>query len=109
LNAGSSTLKFQLVRTDQDRIAADRDERLARGSIERIGGEAVYAVSGATGDVVRGTAALRDVRAAVEWIVRWIAAPESPTGIASVAEVEAIGHRVTHGGERFQRSIRIDD
>ena len=38
LNAGSSTLKFQLVETDGEAIAANRDRRLARGQIERIGG-----------------------------------------------------------------------
>src|SRR4028118_1569562 len=40
LNAGSSTLKFQLVRTDEARVAANTDEKLARATIERIGGEA---------------------------------------------------------------------
>ena len=38
LNVGSSTLKFQLVRTDAERMAANSDERLARGTVERIGG-----------------------------------------------------------------------
>ena len=46
INAGSSTLKFQLVRTDAERIAAHTDEKLARGQIERIGGEAVRVASG---------------------------------------------------------------
>ena len=38
LNVGSSSLKFQLIRTDADRIATEADERLARGQVERIGG-----------------------------------------------------------------------
>ena len=63
LNAGSSTLKFQLVRTDADRMAADRDERLARGVLERIGGEAVYTLKDSSGTTTRGTASLRDPRA----------------------------------------------
>ena len=109
LNAGSSTLKFQLVRTDADRMAADRDEKVARGSIERIGGEAVYSVRAGSGNVERGTAALRDHRAAVEFILRWLAKDESGTGIAQVGDIEAIGHRVTHGGEQFRRSVRVDD
>ncbi|MEO5929224.1 MAG: acetate kinase, partial [Candidatus Kapaibacterium sp.] len=37
LNAGSSSLKFQLIDTDLDMIAGNRDRRLARGVIERIG------------------------------------------------------------------------
>ena len=37
LNAGSSSVKFQLIATDLDRIEKNADERLARGEIERIG------------------------------------------------------------------------
>ncbi len=44
LNSGSSTPKFQLIATDIDRIAEGRDERLCRGQIERIGGEAIIVV-----------------------------------------------------------------
>src|SRR4051812_20156802 len=109
LNAGSSTLKFQLVQTDQERLAENRDARLARGVIERIGGEAVYTVRGAEGESVRGTAPLRDLRAAIEWVVAWIISADAKTGIGSVAEIEAVGHRVVHGGERFNRSVRVDD
>ena len=56
LNAGSSTLKFQLLRTDQERMAANADERLARGQYERIGGETIYAFSTKDGPAMRGTA-----------------------------------------------------
>jgi acetate kinase len=109
LNAGSSTLKFQLVRTDADRMANGTDERLARGQYERIGGETVFSVSSTTGPAVRGTAPLRDHRAAIEHLLTWIASDASTVPISSIAEIEAVGHRVTHGGERFWRSVRIDD
>jgi acetate kinase len=109
LNAGSSTLKFQLLRTDADRMAKGTDERLARGQYERIGGEAVFSVSSATGPSVRGTAPLRDHRAAIDHLLTWIASDASTVPISSIAEIEAVGHRVTHGGERFLRSVRIDD
>jgi len=109
LNAGSSTLKFQLVRTDADRMTNGTDERLARGQYERIGGETVFSVSSATGPSVRGTAPLRDHRAAIEHLLTWIASDASTVPISSIAEIEAVGHRVTHGGERFWRSVRIDD
>ena len=109
LNVGSSTLKFQLVRTDAERMGKNTDEKLARGTIERIGGEAVYTMRGATGEAQRGTAFLRDHRAVVEFVVKWLVSDESHTGISSVAEIEGVGHRVTHGGEQFHRSARIDD
>ena len=41
LNAGSSSLKFQLIQTSAEQIATDADVRLARGIIERIGGHAL--------------------------------------------------------------------
>lgn len=109
LNVGSSTLKFQLVRTDAERMANNSDEKLARGTVERIGGEAVYTMRGASGEAQRGTAHLRDHRAVVEFVVNWLISDESHTGITSVAEIEGVGHRVTHGGEQFHRSARIDD
>jgi acetate kinase len=109
LNVGSSSLKFQLVRTDAARIESGGDERLARGMVERIGGEAVYAFRGGDGETVRGTAPLRDHRAAVEYVLAWMVAPDSGVPIDSLAEIGAAGHRVVHGGERFVRSVAIDD
>jgi acetate kinase len=108
LNAGSSTLKFQLVRTDPERMVADADEKLARGQYERIGGEAVFTYR--VGDAThRGTAPLRDHRAALDHLLAWLASDASGVPVASVAEIDAVGHRVTHGGEQFRRSVRIDD
>ncbi|MFL5613798.1 MAG: acetate/propionate family kinase [Gemmatimonadaceae bacterium] len=109
LNAGSSTLKFQLLRTDQERMARGADERLARGQYERIGGETIFSILPAEGGAVRGTAPLRDHRAAIDHLLTWLASDASSVPISSIAEIEAVGHRVTHGGERFWRSVRIDD
>ena len=109
LNVGSSSLKFQVVRTDAERLAANTDEKLARGIIERIGGEAVMTARGARGREERTTAPLRDHRAAVEHVVRWLVDEDSGTTLGGVGEIEAVGHRVVHGGERFVRSVRIDD
>ncbi|MBA4159286.1 MAG: acetate kinase [Gemmatimonadetes bacterium] len=109
LNVGSSSLKFQIVRTDEARITGDADERLARGLVERIGGEAVYTFQATDGAAVKGTAPVRDHRAAVELILRWITDEASGVPIGSLAEIEAAGHRVVHGGERFVRSVAITD
>ena len=65
LNAGSSTLKFQLISTDAARMATHADEVLARGVIERVGGEALYSVRAGDGEARRGAAPMRDLRAAV--------------------------------------------
>ena len=109
LNVGSATLKFQVVVTDADRIAADRDERLIRGQIERIGGESIITIRGADGVSRRRTAPLRDLRAAVDWLVGFVTSEESGTGLTSRGELHAVGHRVVHGGERFRSSVAIDN
>jgi acetate kinase len=109
LNAGSSTLKFQLVSTDAERMAANTDVRLARGQYERIGGEAVFSIRPDGGEATRGTAPLRDHRAALEHLLKWLTSDESAVPISSVGEIDAVGHRVAHGGEHFRRSVRIDD
>jgi acetate kinase len=109
LNAGSSTLKFQLIGTDPDRMAANTDTPVARGQYERIGGEAVFSLRTATSEGIRGTAPLRDHRAALDHLLKWLTSDDSEVPVSSVAEIEAVGHRVTHGGEQFSRSVRIDD
>lgn len=109
LNAGSSSVKFQLVRTDSERIASDGDERLARGIVERIGGEAIYSFRAGDAPPSKGTAPLRDHRAAIDFILQWMTAESSGVPIGSLADIEAAGHRVAHGGERLTRSTRIDD
>jgi len=110
LNCGSSSVKFQIIATDLEQIALNADKRLARGTIERIGGEAIVALSAEGQDPVRSTASLRDTRAAVELIIRW--ACSSDSGISqlnTIADIHAVGHRVVHGGERFAHSILITD
>lgn len=109
LNAGSSTLKFQLIDTGQEAIAGNADRRLARGQIERIGGEAILTLEAGDRGPQRSTSALRDHTAAIEQVIAWLTSEESGVPIASVAEIEAVGHRVVHGGEKFSRSILVDD
>jgi acetate kinase len=107
LNAGSSTLKFQLIRTDRERLTANGDEKLARGQIERIGGEAIITLTVGSAVARRTTAPLRDLRAAIDYAISVLVTAN--TGVSSVGEIEAVGHRVVHGGERFQRSVLVDD
>src|SRR5205085_230023 len=110
LNCGSSTIRFRLIATDLERIAQDTDKRLARGTIERIGGEAIISLDVAGREAQRLTAPLRDARAAVEWIIRWACSEKSGiTEVQSVGDVQAVGHRVVHGGERFTHSVLITD
>jgi acetate kinase len=109
LNCGSSSVKFQIIATDLDAIARDADQRLARGTIERIGGEAIIAIQSEGLEKKLTTAPLRDTQAAVEWIIRWACSEASISSIKSVADIHAVGHRVVHGGEHFTHSAVIND
>lgn len=110
LNCGSSSVKFQLIATDLEAIEANADRRLARGTIERIGGEAIIALEATGRQIERTTATLRDTRAAVDSIVRWAVSERSGVAdINSIADIHAVGHRVVHGGERFTHSVIINE
>ncbi len=110
LNCGSSTVKFQLIATDRDRIERDADRRLARGIIERVGGQALVTVTAEGSRPDRHAEPLRDHRAAIDFVLRWIISSTSRIdAITSLADIHAVGHRVVHGGEHFRKSVRIDD
>lgn len=110
LNAGSSSLKFQLIATDLERIREHSDLRLLRGEVERIGGEAVVTTERSGGSKQKFTASLKNISAALDFVIRWAASPESGVSeIQSVSDIHAVGHRVVHGGEAFTDSVRITD
>lgn len=109
LNVGSSSLKFQLVDTDEKAISESHDRRLARGQIERIGGESIVTLAAGDAPAIKTTASLRDHAAAVEYVIGWLVSDESGVPVSSVSEIEAVGHRVVHGGERFSHSTLIDE
>ncbi len=110
LNCGSSSLKFQLIATDLERIANNTDVRLAHGQIERIGGAAIIRLTAEGENSQRSAAPIKDMRAAVETVIRWIASDDSGVdAIKSLADIRAVGHRVVHGGERFTESAVITD
>jgi acetate kinase len=97
LNAGSSSLKFQVISTDPDRIAKDADERLIRGEVERIGGEAIVTIQNLGGERQKTTAQLRDITAAIRHVL----------AASGQEDIQAVGHRIVHGGERFTESVLI--
>ncbi len=109
LNAGSSSLKFQVIATDHKAIDADADVCLARGVVERVGSLALVTFQAGDRAPHKEEVPLRDARAALERVVRWVISPEAGiAGVRSAADIHAVGHRVVHGGERFQASTLID-
>ncbi len=100
LNCGSSSVRFQLIATDAALIERDSDLCLARGHLERFGPESLVSFRAEGQPAIERTEAVADHRAAIEIILRWI---------KSLGDIHAVGHRVVHGGERFQQSVRIDE
>jgi acetate kinase len=109
LNCGSSSLKFQVIATDLDLIQQNADRQLARGLIERIGSQSLITLQSNAKPAVKQAAPLRDHRAALDYILRWLVSPEAAIeGIRSIGDIHAVGHRVVHGAEKFTRSVVID-
>jgi acetate kinase len=110
LNSGSSSLKFQLIVTDREHIQNNSDERVCRGIVERIGGEAIVTVETEKLPRQKFTASLTDLPIALDFLIRWISSEKSGISqIQSPADIHAVGHRVVHGGETFTESTMITD
>ncbi len=112
LNVGSSSLKFQVIDTDLEKIAVDADRRLARGVIERIGSQALLHFQTFAGGVartaLRTAQPIRDYRSAIDVALRWLVSDQAGLeGIRSLSDIAAVGHRVVHGGEKFSSSTLI--
>jgi acetate kinase len=110
INAGSSSLKFQAIATDIERMKQDDDRLLCRGQVERIGGQAIITLQSQMGSPRKLTAPILDIAAALDYVLRRLASDGSGIDdIRSLADIHAAGHRVVHGGELFRESVIVDD
>jgi acetate kinase len=108
LNCGSSSLRFQLVATDLEAAAAGRDAVLAAGRVENVGGAAVVSLERPGRPAFRDTAEILEHQVAVETVLDLLARPDVGP-LRDREQIDAVGHRVVHGGERFKSSVLIDD
>jgi acetate kinase len=110
LNCGSSSVKFQIIETDLDLIESNADRRLAGGLIERVIGQALITRQAEGQPKIRSAEPLKDHRAAIDYILRWIISKDSKiANITSLSDIHAVGHRVVHGGEKFTKSVLLTD
>lgn len=101
INCGSSSLKYQLINSDTEAV-------LAKGLCERIGidGRLVYQKAGCDKEITE--APMPTHKEAIQMVLD--ALTNDKTGaIESLKEVNAVGHRVVHGGEKFASSVVITD
>ena len=102
INAGSSSLKYQLMDPDTQVV-------LAKGLCERIGidGRLTHKVP-ATHDKYEFEIPMPTHAEAIQAVIDALLSPEHGV-IKSMNEIDAVGHRVVHGGESFASSVKIDD
>ena len=101
INCGSSSLKYQL-------IASETEAVLAKGLCERIGidGRLVYQKTGLDKEITE--AAMPTHKQAIQMVLDAIVNPKTGA-LKSLAEVDAVGHRVVHGGEKFASSVVLTE
>lgn len=100
LNAGSTTVKFQLFK-----MAGPVHEVLAKGMVERIGLSGSKMTVGAGGEPSFSCMfPIADHKAAIKAIIEYL----TEKYLKNIEELSAVGHRMGHGGEYFDRSVVID-
>jgi acetate kinase len=101
LNCGSSSLKYQLINMENEEV-------LASGKYERIGEEEAFLTHKVNGTANVIKKAVMNHTEALEIILNQFMNPEYKV-IDSLKEIDAVGHRVVHGGEIFDKSALIDE
>ena len=101
INCGSSSLKYQL-------IDSDTEQALASGICERIGIDGVFNYKPQGGEKMVSDKAMPDHEVAVRIVLEALADKEYGV-VESLDEIEAVGHRIVHGGEKFASSVLIND
>ncbi len=100
INAGSSSIKYQFLESATGEV-------LARGVAERIGvGDSVLKHSLNESDPIVFKDDMPDHKVAIQTVLQALVAPEHGV-ISSMDEIDAVGHRVVHGGENFASSVLI--
>lgn len=103
LNCGSSSIKYQLLNMDTEPVI------LAKGIVEKIGltyGSFTYKPEGKDKVIIEQPIA--DHGTGMDMILKALTDPEHGV-LKSLNEIDAVGHRVAHGGEYFSESVRITD
>ena len=99
VNAGSSSLKYQLFDMPSEKV-------IISGYIEKIGLEDSFWTTKINGEKIKGARFLKDHEAAVEVLKEELI---NNKAVESLDEIEGVGHRVLHGGEKYKDSVIITD
>ena len=100
LNCGSSSLKYQLLNMDTDQV-------MAKGTYERIG-EQSFVTHKVNGEKYKFEHPVKNHKEAIDFMIELLLKPEYNT-IKGLSDIDGIGHRVAHGGDKFSSSVVIDE
>lgn len=101
VNAGSSSLKYQLLKVEQRRV-------LAKGICERVGQDSSFHKHGIDDNEVRIDVPMENHEVAMGYVLdSLVNGPNA--ALASLDEIDAVGHRIVQGGKYFDRSVLIDE
>ena len=101
LNCGSSSLKYQLINMEKEKV-------LASGKYERIGEKEAFITHKVNGQKIKIENPAYNHTEAIEFTLKQLTNQEYKV-IDSLDEINAIGHRLVHGGEKISESVVIDD
>ena len=101
LNSGSSSLKYQVIDTDTE-------EMLVKGYYERIGQPNAFLTHKVKGEKHKFEHPVKNHEKAIQFVMERLTS-EAYGIFKSLDELDAIGHRVVHGGEKFKKSVLITD
>ena len=109
LNCGSSSVKFQVIEITSGGIDEKENLVYARGLIERVGDDnAIVNYTPSGKEKVKVVEPIKDHKAAIEKVIALLLDKEIGI-LADMDEIEAVGHRMVHGGEEFASSVLIDE
>ena len=102
INAGSSSLKYQLIDIDKEQI-------IAKGICERIGiAKSVLSYKPATGECIERESPMKTHEDAIKLVLD-VLTDKNVGVISDMSSICAVGHRVLHGGEKYSAPVLIDD
>lgn len=101
LNCGSSSLKYQLINMENEEV-------MASGKYERIGEKEAFITHKVNGQKIQIENPAYNHTEAIEFTLKQLVNPEYKV-IDTLDEINAIGHRLVHGGEKISESVVIDE
>lgn len=101
INCGSSSVKYQLMNMEDESV-------MAKGNYERIGMEGSFLTHKVNGEKYKYEKEAKTHEEAIRFIMQQLTDAEHGV-IASLDEINAIGHRIVHGGEKFTQSVIVTD